>query len=118
MSHKIALILFAGPEMPCKLRHGLLFARDIADRGGEATLILEGNAPQWLPRLLDPGHKLRRLFDQAHKDGLIGGVCKGCALEFDAVAAAETFGLPLLSDAYGHVSLALLREAGYELVLL
>jgi len=115
---KLAMILFSGPEMPCKLRHGLLFARDTVDRGGEATLILEGNAPQWLAGLLDEGHKLRRLFDQAQAAGLIGGVCKGCALQFEAVEAAESLGLALLGDAYGHVSLALLAEQGFEIVVL
>jgi predicted peroxiredoxin len=118
MKAKIALVLFAGPEMPCKLQHALLFARDLAARGDAATIVFEGNAPQWLPLLAGEGHPQRRLFEAAKAEGLIGGVCRGCALAHNAVEAAEALGLPLLADAFGHVSLALLAQAGYAVVTL
>jgi hypothetical protein len=91
MSAKLAIVLFAGPEMPCKLRHALLFARDLVQRGGSAMVILEGNAPQWLLE---------------------------CAQQFGALDAARALGLPLLADAMGHVSLGLLQDQGYQIVTL
>ncbi|MBN1399496.1 MAG: cytoplasmic protein [Anaerolineae bacterium] len=118
MSVKVALVLFAGPEMPCKLQHGLLFARDIAQRGGQARIVFEGNAPKWLAALADPAHALAPTFGRAQEAGLIAGVCRGCALVHGAVEAAEALGLPLLSDAFGHVSLAPFVEEGYQIVTL
>jgi hypothetical protein len=123
MENRIALILMAGPETPCKLQHAILFARDFAvrypaEQGGAATIIFEGNSPQWLPLLADPAHPQYRLFETAKAEGLVGGVCRGCALAHGAVEAAEAHGLPLLSDAFGHVSLALLVAQGYAIVTL
>ena len=118
MENRIALVLMAGPEMPCKLQHAMLFARDAVARGGGATLIFEGNSPKWLPLLADPAHPQYRLFEAVKAEGLVGGVCRGCALVHDVVDSAEAHGLALLSDAFGHVSLALLMEQGYAIVTL
>lgn len=118
MDCAIALVLFDGPEMPCKLQHAFLFARDAVARGGRACIVFEGNSPRWLPELADAGHALFRLFNTARDEGLIAGVCRGCAQVHGAVEAAEALGLPLLADAYGHVSLALLSAEGFEIVSL
>ncbi|HHX64415.1 MAG TPA: cytoplasmic protein [Chloroflexi bacterium] len=118
MDGKIALVLFAGPEMPCKLQHAFLFARDVAGRGGQACIVFEGNSPRWLPELADAEHALFRLFNTVKDEGLIAGVCRGCAQVHGVVETAEAMGLPLLADAYGHVSLALLAADGFEIVTL
>lgn len=115
---KMVLLLFAGPEMPCKLQHAFLFARDVAARGGQATILFEGNSPQWLPLLSEPDHSLFMMFTKVREAGLIGGVCRGCALVHGVVDAAASLGLPLLSDAYGHVSLAPYLAEGWEIVTL
>lgn len=115
---RVALLLFAGPEMPCKLQHAFLFARDAVARGGQATILLEGNSPQWLPALAQPEHQLFKMFTMVREAGLIGGVCRGCALAHGVVNAAEALGLPLLSDAYGHISLAPYLAEGWEIVTL
>lgn len=57
MAVKLALVLMAGPESPCRFQHALLFARDVAQRGGQARIVLEGNAPQWLLEIGNPDHK-------------------------------------------------------------
>jgi hypothetical protein len=58
------------------------------------------------------------MFAKFKAEGLIGGVCRGCALVHGAVEAARALGLPLLGDAYGHVSLALYADRGYQIVTL
>ena len=115
---KIALVLFAGPEMPCKLQHAFIFARDCQQKGGQAQIIFEGNAPKWLIELRDPAHKLAPMFAKVKEEGLIAGVFRGCAMMHGAVESAEALGLPLISDALGHVSLVPWAEQGYQIVTL
>lgn len=115
---KVVLLLFAGPEMPCKLQHAFLFARDLVARGGQATILFEGNSPQWLPALAQPEHPLLKLFTTVREAGLVGGVCRGCALVHGVADVAKSLGLPLLSDAYGHVSLAPYLAESWEIVTL
>lgn len=115
---KIAFLLFSGPEMPCKLQHAFIFARDIVARDGEARILFEGNAPKWLPDLARPEHQMAKLFATAREQGLIAGVCRGCAQVHGVLDAAVALGLPLLADASGHVSLMPYLQRGYEIITL
>lgn len=118
MATKVLLVLFAGPEMPCKLQHAFVFARDVANRGGQARIVFEGNAPNWLPELAVPEHKLAGMFRRVVDEGLVDGVCRGCAMMHGVVDTVERLGLPLLDAAFGHVSLGPYVEDGYEVVTL
>ncbi len=118
MSAKVMLLLFAGPEMPCKLQHAFIFARDVAQKGGEAAIVFEGNSLKWLPALAKPEHSLRKMFNTVKGEGLIVGACRGCAVAHRAVEAAELLELPLINDAFGHVSLTPFVEKGYQIVTL
>jgi hypothetical protein len=118
MEEKIALVLMAGLDMPCRMVHTLLWALDITARGGEARIILEGEAPHWLLALPDPKHARHQLYRKVKEMGLIGAVCKACAVQAQAVEAAVEEGLPLVFDASGHVSLMPYMEAGYRIVTL
>jgi len=115
---KAALFLFAGPEMPCKLQHAVLFARDIKQRGGQALIILEGNAPKWLLELPSPEHKLHKLYLLAKAEQLFAGVCKVCAGIHGADDAASAEGLSLLDDAFGHASIVPFSDDGYQIITL
>ena len=105
MPNKLLIVLFAGPESACKLQHAVLFARDVVARGGEATVILEGASPAWLPGFVDKSDKLTSFFAKAMEENLIAGVCRACAGAADAISAATELGLPLLSGAFGHASM-------------
>lgn len=118
MQSKVAIILFAGPDKPCRLVHAIVFARDIVARGGRVSIILEGEAPAWLLELPDPRHKHHALYSKAKNEGLLDVVCKACALQAGAVEVAEREGFNLVSDASGHVSLVPYMEAGFRLVTL
>ena len=116
MSEKIALVLLAGPEMPCRMIHTFIWALDITAQGGEAKIILEGEAPRWLLILPDPDHGRHGLYRKAKEKGLIDAVCKACAVQAQAVEAAAEEDLRLVYDASGHVSLIPYAEAGYRIV--
>lgn len=114
---KVALVLMAGPEMPCRLVHTFIWALDIVARGGEARIILEGESPRWLLLLPDPQHGRHLLYKKVKDSGLIAAVCKACATQAQALAAAAEEGLPLVYDASGHVSLTPYLEAGYQVLI-
>ena len=118
MGDRIALVLMAGLDMPCRLVHTLLWAMDITARGGEAKIILEGEAPNWLLELTDPKHGRHRLYRKVKEMGLIDAVCKACAVQAQAVEVATDEGLRLVFDASGHVSLKPYMEEGYQIVTL
>lgn len=115
---RVALVLFSGPEMPCKLQHAFIFARDIVARGGAAKIVFEGNSPKWLLELPDPKHSMFRLYQMVKGEGLLAGVCQACASVNGALEAARTEGLSLLNDAFGHASLAPFIRDGYEVITL
>jgi len=118
MGDRIALVLMAGLDMPCRLVHTLLWALDITARGGEVKIILEGEAPHWLLELPDPKHGRHQLYRKVREMGLIDAVCKACAVQAQAVEAASEEGLRLVFDASGHVSLVPYMEDGYQIVAL
>ncbi|MGD9030819.1 MAG: cytoplasmic protein [Anaerolineae bacterium] len=118
MEEKIALVLMAGLDMPCRMTHTLLWAIDITARGGDAKIILEGEAPHWLLALSDPKHGRHRLYTKVKEMGLIDAVCKACAVQAQAVETAAEEGLRLVFDASGHVSLMPYMEDGYRIVTL
>ncbi|MBN1584638.1 MAG: cytoplasmic protein [Anaerolineae bacterium] len=115
---KVAIVLFASLEPPCKVMHAFIFARDIKARGGEARIILEGAAPELLLALPNPEHKMHALYVKVKQEGLIAGACKACALQAKAVEAARAEGITLIDDAFGHVSLAPFIEQGFQIVTL
>jgi hypothetical protein len=118
MHAKAAIFLFTGPDKPCRLVHSIVFARDIIGRGGQASIILEGEAPAWLLELPDPQHKHHALYSKAKDEGLLDVVCRGCALQAGVVDVAEREGFTLVSDASGHVSLVPYMESGFRIVTL
>ncbi len=118
MNHKIVLVLLAGPELPCRMVHTFLWALDIVERGGEAKIVLEGEAPRWLLELTDPEHGRHRLYEKVKGMGLIDAVCKACAVQARAVETAAEEGLRLVHDASGHVSLLPYAEHGYQILTL
>ena len=118
MDEKIAFVLMAGLDMPCRMTHTFLWALDIAGRDGDVKIILEGEAPHWLLALPDPAHGRHQLYEKVKGLGLIDAVCKACAVQAQAVEAAAEEGLRLVYDASGHVSLVPYAEDGYQVLTL
>jgi len=118
MSERVAIFLLAGPDMPCRMIHTLIWALDVAQQDGKVRIVLEGEAPRWLLELPDPEHGRHGLYRKVKEAGLIDAVCKACAVQARAVEAAAEEGLRLVSDASGHVSLMPYIEAGYHVVML
>jgi hypothetical protein len=111
---KVALVAFQG-EIMC-FAHVLLNALDLRDRGGEAKIIIEGQATKLLQDLNRPENPFYPLYIKTKEAGLIEGVCRACATKTGSLAEVQTQGLRLLDDMSGHPSLGRYLEAGFTIL--
>jgi hypothetical protein len=111
---KIALVAFQG-EIIC-FAHVLMNALDIKERGGEAKIIIEGQATKLLQDLNRPQNAFHPLYVKTRQIGLIEGVCRACATMTGSLAEAQEQGLHLLDDMNGHPSLGRYLEAGFTIL--
>jgi hypothetical protein len=111
---KVALVAFQG-EIMC-FAHVLLNALDLRDRGGEAKIIIEGQATKLLKDLNRPENPFYPLYIKTKEAGLVEGVCRACATKTGSLAEAQTQGLRLLDDMSGHPSLGRYLEAGFTIL--
>jgi hypothetical protein len=112
---KVTLVAFQG-EVMC-FAHVLLNALDIKGRGGEAKIIIEGQATKLLEDLNRPENAFHPLYVKTREGGLIEGVCRACATKTGSLAEAQAQGLRLLDDMSGHPSLGRYLEAGFTLLV-
>ena len=111
---KAALFVFNGD--PVCFIHVLLNGLDMKAKGMDGRIIVEGSATALLPELAKPENPLHQLWGQAKSQGIVEGVCKGCAQKMGTAAEAVNQGLALLEDMSGHPSMSRYIEAGYEVV--
>ena len=111
---KVALVAFQS-EIMC-FAHVLLNALDLQGRGGEAKIIIEGQATKLLQDLNYPENPFYPLLIKTKAAGLIEGVCRACATKTGALAQAQSQGLRLLDDMSGHPSLGRYLEAGFTVL--
>lgn len=111
---KIALFVFNGD--PVCFIHVLLNGLDMKEKGFEGRIIVEGAATALLPKLAEPSNPLHKLWEKAKTQGIIDGVCKGCAHKMGTVDEAASQGLALLDDMSGHPSISAYIEQGFEVI--
>jgi hypothetical protein len=111
---KIALAAFNG-EMMC-FAHVLLNALDMADKGFEVKVIIEGQATGLLNKFLDEKAPFSALFRRTLDKGLIDCACRACSAQTNTLEAAQTLGVELAGEMEGHPSLASYRFSGYEII--
>ncbi len=111
---KIGLVAFNGETM-C-FAHVLLNALDMAEKGHDVKVIIEGSATKQIAELNDAGVPFAQLYGRVKEKGLISAVCKACAAKMGTLSAAEEQGLPLVSDMSGHPPLVDYIVDGYQII--
>jgi hypothetical protein len=111
---KVALFVFNGD--PVCFIHVLLNSLDMKAKDMDSRIIVEGAATALLPKLAEPENPLHKLWKQAKSQGIVEGVCKGCAHKMGTVEESTNQGLALLDDMSGHPSMSGYMEAGFEIV--
>lgn len=109
-------VLFAFRDDPLCFIHVLLNALDLADKGFEAGIVLEGASVTLVSRMEDPGHFLNALYRKCRERGLVFGACRACSAKLGALAAVEAAGLPLLDDMSGHPGMAAYLARGFTVL--
>ncbi len=111
---KIALFPFNG-EMTCFI-HVLLNALDMAEKGHEVRIVIEGAATGLVPELAKPENPMHGLWVKVKSQGLVAGTCKACSAKMGVLEAARAEGLRLLDDMHGHPGMAAWMAQGYTVI--
>ena len=111
---KVALFVFNGD--PVCFIHVLLNGLDMQAQNMDSRIVVEGAATALLPHLADPQNPLHKLWTTAKTQGIVDGVCKGCAHKMGTVDEAISQGLTLLEDMSGHPSMSGYMARGFEVI--
>lgn len=110
------IIFFAFRDNPLCFIHVLLNSLDMAEKGLEGRIILEGESVTLVPIMADPGHFLHALYRRAKHEGLILGACRACSHKLQVTEAMVTEGIPLIGGMSGHPAMSEYIEQGYTLL--
>jgi hypothetical protein len=72
----------------------LLNSLDMARKGMEGKIVLEGESVSLVPLMADPAHFLHPLYLQVKEQGLILGACRACSHKLNVADADGTRGHP------------------------
>ena len=114
MPRKVVLYAFNGEPM-CFV-HVLLNALDMADRGYEVKVVIEGSATRTANLLNEPEAQFHKLYAKVKEKDLVDCVCKACAAKMEALDGILEQELPLCAEMTGHPSMAKYMEQGYEII--
>ncbi len=112
---RVALFAFQGD--PVCFIHVLLNALDLAGRGHQATIVMEGSATALIPAMAGAEHPLHGLYSKAKNQGLFAGVCRACATKLGVFDAALAAGFTPLDDMNGHPSVARFLDDDFEVLI-
>ncbi|PIE68600.1 MAG: cytoplasmic protein [Deltaproteobacteria bacterium] len=109
-------VFFAFRGDPLCFIHVLLNSLDLAARGLEGRIILEGEAINLVEKMAKPDHFLHQRYRQAKENNLFIGACKACSTKLGAREAVESEGIELTGSMSGHPAMADFIEQGYTIL--
>ncbi len=115
MKKRYVLFAFNGESM-C-FAHVLLNAWDMAERGWEVKIVIEGSATAQIRELADSEKPFAELYKKVKESGLIDCVCKACSSKMGALQAAEEQSLPVCDTMSGHPAMSAYLDDGYEVMI-
>ncbi len=111
---KVVLFAFRGDPM-CFV-HVLLNALDLADKGLEGGIVIEGDAVKLVPEMGKPDHFLYQLYTKAREKNLIIGACKACSTKLGVADDVQAEGVELIGSMSGHPGVAEYIAQGYTVL--
>ncbi len=110
---KIAFFPFKGEKM-CFM-HVLINALDIHEKGGDAIIIVEGEAVKLIQVLEEEKNKM---YLKVKELGLFDSICRACSAQMGVLEYNEKSGIPLKGNAMGHPAMDDYLTLGYEIITL
>ena len=110
------IVFFAFRDNPLCFIHVLLNALDMAGKGLEGKIVLEGEAVTLVPTMADPAHFLHPLYTKAKEQGLILGACRACSAKLKVTEAVSGENIPLIGELAGHPAMADFTLQGYTIL--
>jgi hypothetical protein len=114
---KVAIFVHAGENELGRAVHGLLYAQEIHEAGGEVKLIFDGQGTLWIPRFEDPSHPMNPLYKKVKDLGVIEA-CEYCAGAFGAKEDIQKASIASVNEYEGHASIAKLISEDYQIITL
>ncbi len=118
MMKKVAIIVHATENEMGRALHALLYAQELHEANHEVKLYYDGQGTVWIKHFEDPGHMFNPIYKAVKATGVIAGVCGSCAGSFGVTEDVQASGIPALSEAEGHLSIAKLVEEDYQIITL
>ena len=112
------VVIFAFQGNPLCFIHVLLNSLDMADKGMEGKIILEGEAVTLVQEIKKPDHFLHKLYTKVKEQGLILGACRVCSNKMGMTEVITAENIPLIGDMSGHPSMADYMKKGYTIITL
>ncbi|MBM9613121.1 DsrE family protein [Desulfobulbus rhabdoformis] len=109
-------VFFAFRDNPLCFIHVLLNALDMAEKGMEGKIVLEGEAVTLVPIMAEPGHFLHPLYTKAKAQGLIVGACKACSAKLKVTEAVSKEEIALIGELAGHPAMSDFISQGYTIL--
>lgn len=111
------IAMFAYHEDITCFAHVLINGLDLAEKGHEVKIIMEGKTTGLLDQLTERDRPFSQLFKDAMDKGLIDCVCRACAGLTNSIPKAEELGLELRGEVMGHPGISEYMENGYEIMV-
>jgi hypothetical protein len=96
--------------------HVLLNSLDMASRGMDGRIVIEGDAVRLIPEMAKPGHFLNQLYNKVREQNLLIGACRACSNKLGVAGEVEELGIELIGDMAGHPAMADYLEQGYTIL--
>jgi hypothetical protein len=114
---KAAIFVHAGEKELGRAAHGLVYAQEIHEAGGEVKLIFDGEGTTWIGRFEDPGHPMNPLYKKVKALNVIEA-CDYCAGAFGAKEDIQKANITPAKGNEGHASMAKLIADDYVIITL
>ncbi|PID72155.1 MAG: cytoplasmic protein [Desulfobulbus propionicus] len=110
------IVFFAFRGDPLCFIHVLLNGLEMAEKGMEGKIVLEGEAVKLVSEMVKPDHFLHQLYTKVMEKNLIVGACKACSNKLGAVEAIEKESIPLIGEMAGHPAMSDYIQNGYTVL--
>lgn len=121
---KVAIIVLEGTEVKesvARIRHALIYSKEIKEAGNEIMLIFDGNGTKWLDIISNETSEfdfLNKLFKDIKSMDIIYKACDFCSTRKDVKNSLKLKNIEFLSEYDGHPNIGKLINDGYQIIVI